>query len=331
MAKMKFAILSFAHLHGFSYAAALGESAQVEFAAFSEENRALREKMRKRYPKVQAFKDHQTLLREANVDAVIVTSPNAQHKQMTLDAARAGKSVLCEKPLATTMADCREMIEACRKAGVVLMTAFPVRFSPAVEAAVRRIEAGDLGKIFAVKATNHGSMPGGWFVDRKRSGGGCIMDHTVHVIDLLRSLLKKEVVEVVSESATRLHPIKVEDCGTLLFEMEGGIIGSLDTSWSRGKGHPIEGDVTLEFKGEKANLSVDCFPQEMMVYDHVNLKPQALSLPDPLDLFMIEEFADAVRSGRQPRITGEDGMRAVEVALGAYEAIKKRRPQRLGA
>ncbi|MFH0794661.1 MAG: Gfo/Idh/MocA family oxidoreductase, partial [bacterium] len=80
MAKMRVAILSFAHLHGFSYAAALGESAQVEFVAFSEENRALREKLRKRYPKVETFQDHKVLLREVNVDAVIVTSPNAQHK-----------------------------------------------------------------------------------------------------------------------------------------------------------------------------------------------------------------------------------------------------------
>ncbi|MFH0795358.1 MAG: hypothetical protein V2A74_15155 [bacterium] len=74
---------------------------------------------------------------------------------------------------------------------------------------------------------------------------------------------------------------------------------------------------------------MDCFPQEMMFYDHVNLKPQALSLPDPLDAYMIEEFADAVRSGRQPRVTGEDGMRAVEVALGAYQAIRKKNPERL--
>lgn len=117
------------------------------------------------------------------VDAVIITSANADHRRMTIEAAQAGVHVLAEKPLATSVADAEAMIAGCN-AGVILATAFPCPFSPAFRALCERYSQGELGRLLAIRATNRGSMPGGFFIELDRSGGGAVIDHTVHVADL---------------------------------------------------------------------------------------------------------------------------------------------------
>jgi predicted dehydrogenase len=266
------------------------------------------------------------LLREDDCDAVIVTSANACHKQHVIAAARAGKHILCEKPIATTIRDAGKMIDACKGAGVKLQIAFPVRYSPAIRRAKAILGEKKAGRILAVKATNHGSMPGGWFVERNLSGGGAIMDHTVHVADLLRYLLGEEITEVYAEKTTRLYPLKVEDCGLLMLRFSGGSFVSLDTSWSRPPSYKIWGDVTLSFKGTRGNISIDCFPRVLHIYQNKNMKHSTMSGGDNLDQALIEDFADCLRNNREPGITGEDGIKALEVVIAAYRAIRERRP-----
>jgi predicted dehydrogenase len=209
------------------------------------------------------------------------------------------------------------------------MTAFPVRYCAAIKRAKEIILSGDLGEIYAIKATNHGYMPGGWFPNKRLSGGGAIMDHTVHVVDLLRYLLEEEVVEVYAEAATKLYPIKAEDCGLIMMRLQRGVFASLDTSWSRPRSYKIWGDVTLDIKGSSANLYLDCFPTTADVYDNKTMKHTALSIGDDYDLYMIRDFIDAIENDREPSITGEDGLRALEVALAAYSSISKHRPVKL--
>ncbi len=319
-------IISFEHMHAWGYAHALQRCEETIFAAFAEEDPERRRTITKEFPAAHAFDSWKAMLEKEPLDAVIVTSANTRHREHAVAAARAGKHVLCEKPISTTLKDARAIIEACRKAGVKLQTAFPVRFCPAVTRAAQLIREGKLGRILAVKTTNHGSMPGGWFVDRKRSGGGAIMDHTVHVVDLLRSMLGEEVTRVYAEQTTRLHPLKVEDCGLLMLRMSGGSFVSLDTSWSRPASYKIWGDVTLSFKGTDANLDVDCFPRLLHTYRNRDMRHQTQTGGDDYDLALVREFAAAIREDRAPLITGEDGLKALEVALGAYRAIRDKRP-----
>ncbi len=320
------AIISFEHMHAYGYATCLRQCPKTKFTAFAEDDAKRFAKIKKQYPDASGYHSWRDLLKEAYCDAVIVTSANARHHQQVIAAARARKHILCEKPIATKIADAQEMIAASRDGGVKLQVAFPVRYSPAIRRAKQILAEKRLGRILAIKTTNHGSMPGGWFVEKRLSGGGAIMDHTVHVVDLLRYLLGEEVLEVYAESATRLHQLKIEDCGLLMMKLSGGSFASLDCSWSRPPAYKIWGDVTLEFKGTKANLSTDCFPTALHIYQNKNLKYSALSGGDNFDLRMIEDFADCIIKDRPPSISGEDGLRALEVALAAYMAIKEKHP-----
>jgi predicted dehydrogenase len=269
----------------------------------------------------QLLSDYHVMLDTVRCDAVIITSANADHCAIALECVRRRKHILCEKPIATTVEDAQAMIWAAREAGVKLMTAFPVRFSPAVRQAKRIIKEGKLGRVLGGATSNHGSMPGGWFTQPERSGGGAIIDHTVHVIDLIRWLFEDEIESVFALAENRLHPeISCEDCGLLLFRTRKGLSFSLDTSWSRCKSYPIWGDVKLDIRGEDANLFLNCFPCSVNLYDDTVLRHTAFSLGDNLDRLMLEEFCAAIREDREPEVTGEDGLRALEVTLAAYKA-----------
>lgn len=324
MKNIRVAIISFEHMHAFSYAHAFSNTAGAELVAVCESDPERMKKVRADFPNVPAyFEDYRKMLAEVECDAVIITSRNSDHPEIAVECARHGKHILCEKPIAVNIPDAQRIIAEARKANVKLMTAFPVRFSPAIAEAKRMIQGGVTGQILGACTSNHGSMPGGWFVEKDKSGGGAVMDHTVHVADLLRWMLEDEVAEVYAEYANRLHPIDVEDVGQLLMRFRKGAVVSLDTSWSRCKSYSIWGDVKMEIKGEKGNISINCFPRQINHYDDRTMRHSATNAGEDLDALMIAEFLSAIREDREPCVSGEDGMRAVEVALAAYEAGEK--------
>lgn len=319
---MKIGIISVEHMHAYSYAEAISASSEHTLSAIFDERKEVRKQLSKKYPNVLVVDDYLKILSENICEAVIITSANAKHVKHAVAAAKSGKHILCEKPIATNIKDSVKIINECRKNNVVLMIAFPVRFASSVRRVKEIIRSGQIGEIYAAKTTNHGSMPGGWFIDKKLSGGGAIIDHTVHVADILRYIFEDEFVSVYAEKATKLHQIKVEDCGLLLFETKKGVICSLDTSWSRHPSYKIWGDVTLEIKGSKGNISVDCFPTLINLYQNKTMKHSSLSGGDNYDSAMINEFTKAIEEKREPFVTGNDGLKALELALGAYKAIK---------
>ena len=323
---IRIALLGFEHVHAYGYAEVLGQLQNVKFTAFADDNPKRRRAMARRFPKPKAYGSWRRLLAEAPCDAVIIASANARHYEMGVAAAKAGKHILCEKPITTTLEDARALIDTCAAHSVKLQVAFPVRYCAAIQQARDVIASSELGEILAINTTNHGTMPGGWFANKKLAGGGAIMDHTVHVVDLLRYLLGKEFTRVYAESTTKLYPIKVEDCALLMLEMAGGPFVSLDASWSRPPSYKTWGNVILEFKGTKSNLSLDCFPTTLNIYQNKTMRHTTLSGGDNFDREMIAAFVDAIINNREPDITGEDGYKALEVALAAYQAIKRRQP-----
>jgi UDP-N-acetylglucosamine 3-dehydrogenase len=216
----------------------------------------------------------------------------------------------------------KEMIQACKAAGVTLATAFPVRHALPVVRAKQLVDEGKVGKVLAVKATNHGRMPGGWFIEHDLSGGGAIIDHTVHVADLLRWILEDEFKSVYAEIDTRFYDFDIDDCGTLALEMEKGVFATLDPSWSRPRAYPTWGDVTMEIVGTRGVLSVDVFAQYLVEASNSQGTVLYRGWGDSADLALVADFVSAVREGRRPAADGVDGLRALEVALGAYESAR---------
>lgn len=321
---MKIGIISFAHMHAYSYALALEKLEGVELVGIADVNEERGNKYAEQF-KTNYYSDYAELLK-MDIDAVIVTSENIHHKEHVIDAAKAGKHILCEKPISTNVKDAQEMIDVCKENGVLLQTAFPVRFNSTIISTKRMINEGELGQIVAIKGTNRGQIPGGWFIDSSLSGGGAVLDHTVHVVDIMRWIMATEVKEVYAEIGNLISEIPIDDCGILTMEFENGVFATLDCSWSRNKTYPIWGDVTLEIVGTEGTVKIDAFNQKLNVYnDEDGYKHHFWG--DDMDEGLIHDFVTSIREGRKvASITGEDGLRAIEVAFAAYEAAKIKQP-----
>ena len=316
MRTLRVGLVSWAHVHAPALARTLATLPQVEFTGSFDETGVPHDG--------RAHETLESLLRES--DAVVIASTNAAHRDLVLRAAQAGVHVLCEKPLATTIPDGRAMVEACHAAGVQLGTALPVRSSPAIVALKEAIAVGALGPIHAVRATNPGQYPGRWFGDPVEAGGGAAMDHTVHVADALRWLLDDEVVRVHAELGSFLYGLPVEDCGLLTLDLRNGAFASIDCSWSRPATYPTWGGVTMHVVGERGTVDVDVFRQSLTHYDDTAGAARLVGWGDDLNALMIGGFVDAILDGRPVPISGEDGLRALEVVIAAYRSADLGRP-----
>jgi len=326
MSMAQVGILSFAHVHAPGYARCLREMPDIALVAVADEN-AARGRAAVAEFGGEWYADYRALLARDDIEAVIVTAPNAYHREIVVAAAEAGKHVLCEKPLATTRHDALAMIAACREHQVTLMTAFPMRFSPPAIALRAAVQAGEVGEPLAVMATHHGTMPPGWFSDPAQSGGGAVMDHTVHVADLLRWIFGREITRVYAEVDTRIHPgIAADDVAILLMEMDNGVFASLDPSWSRPATWPIWGGLTIDVIGTGGVVAMNAFNQNFQRFDDRTGRYRLVPWADGGDPAMLRAFFDAIANDTAPPVTGEDGLHAMEVALCAYESAKRREP-----
>lgn len=320
---LRVGILSTAHMHVGSYVHALGQHDRSEIVGFFDEDDA----------RASAFATRTGLTRYATVnellggvDAVVITAENARHAELSIAASKAGKHVLCEKPLATSKADGEAMVAAAEAAGKVLMTAFPCRFHPAYARLKERVRAGDIGKIEAICATNRGTCPGGWFVDAALAGGGAMIDHTVHVADLVRDLLGEEPSTVHATTNNIMHGRDTEDCAMLTMTFPSGAFVTLDSSWSRPGNFKTWGDVTMNVVGEKGVIELDMFGQALDVYADTGRGLGLSGFGSDADALMVDSFVRACLEGAPVVTTGYDGLRAMEVALAAYESVRQLQP-----
>lgn len=319
---MRIGILSFAHLHAKSYADCLNALPDVKLVGIYDADEARGREMAKTYGTTY-FAQVASLLDEG-VDGVIICSENVYHRSMVDIVAERVKYILCEKPIATTLENAQTMIDTCKKHGAKLQIAFPVRFAPPIQSLKKMLNEGALGTVIAASCTNHGRMPGGWFVQKELSGGGAVIDHTVHVIDVLRWLWNTEVTEVYAEvGSSLLHPdLGIDDAGMLSFKLANGVYGTLDTSWSRPPNYPTWGDVKLELLGEQGIIKIDAYNQHLNMTSEKTGGTQYLGWGSNADMGLIKDFLDMIETDREPSVTGEDGLRALEVALAAYQSAQ---------
>jgi predicted dehydrogenase len=319
-------MMSFAHMHAVSYVQSLGQIPGVELVGIYDDDGERGEKWAEEFETV-FYADADALL-DKDLDAVIICSENVKHRPMVELAAGRVKAILCEKPIATTVADAQAMIDCCAATGTKLQIAFPVRFSPPIQHLKQTLDAGTLGRIFSAKCTNHGYLPGRWFVQKELSGGGAVIDHTVHVIDVLRWFWGAEVTEVYAEVGESLvYPdLGIDDAGLLSFQLSNGIYGTLDTSWSRPTSYVTWGDVKIEVLGDKGIVRVDAFAQHLTVASNKAGKTRQSGWGSDMDRGLIQDFIEMIREDRAPSITGYDGLKAMEVALAAYESARTGKP-----
>ena len=322
--RLRVGLVSCAHVHAPGLARTIASLPQTELAGIYDEEPGRGGVALAAACGTEVAADLDALL--ARSDAVVITSTNVDHRRYTEAAAAAGVHVLSEKPLATTLADARAMIDACTAAGVQLGTAFPVRSSAAVLSLKDAVDSGRLGRVLAARCTNPGRYPGGWFGDPAQAGGGAVMDHTVHVADLLRWLLGHEVERVEAEVGSFHWGLPVDDTGILLLDLAGGAFASIDCSWSRPRTYPTWGGLTLHIVGEQATIDVDVFRQALTHHDDSTSGTRLVGWGDDLNRLMLAGFADAILADRPVPISGEDGLRALEVALAAYRSAAERRP-----
>jgi predicted dehydrogenase len=315
---LRVGILGCAHVHAPSYAHCLAKIEGAEFVGTFDSDQARAESFSASHDG-RVFATSAELI--ASVDAVCIASENVHHVSLAEEAFAAGKHVLCEKPLATTKADAERMIAGAARAGVILMTAFPCPFSPAFERALARVRAGEIGEILSICATNRGTCPHGWFTDKCLSGGGAMIDHTVHVADLFHRILGVAPVSVSAMVGNNLYRKEWEDTAMLTLTYPNGVFATLDSSWSRPASYRTWGDVTMNIVGTEGVIELDLFGPGIDVYTSGTKTHATHSYVSNLDQMMVEEFVNAIREKRAPSVTGEDGLAALEVALAGYESL----------
>ena len=184
-----------------------------------------------------AYADWRDLLRDPAVELVSVTAPNDVHAEIAIAAARAGKHVVCEKPLCVTLEEADAMLDACERAGVLLLYAEELFFAPKYAKAKQMADEGAFGRVHLVKQSEKHSGPhADWFWDVARSGGGALMDLGCHGIAFCWWFLgRPNVKSVYAQLSTQVHGARTrgDDEALAIIEFEGGAVGVVESSWTK--------------------------------------------------------------------------------------------------
>jgi predicted dehydrogenase len=324
------ALLGAAHLtHAWAYARALTESSAARVVGIHDAEPQHARWIRQDFG-VPFVDDARELVASPDVDAVVVCSANADHRAHVELAASLGRHVLCEKPVATTVEDARAMVAACEAAGVQLHVAFVSRFLPLVARARDAVRDGRLGDVIGLVGGNRGRPPlppsyPAWITDPVAAGGGALIDHSVHVTDVMRHVSGLEVCAVSAEAGSLLWECGVDDVAIMSLRFENGAVGSVDPSWSVPADNPWDYDFYLRLVGTEGSLDITDAAESLLVVSARDGGPRGLrrtSFAQDADRAMIEGFLASVRAGsvQEPCATGEDGLRALEVALAGYRS-----------
>jgi 1,5-anhydro-D-fructose reductase (1,5-anhydro-D-mannitol-forming) len=272
-----------------------------------------------------AYASLSALVRDPRVGAVYVSTTNEMHRAQTVEAAAAGKHVLCEKPLALSVAEAREMIDACSRAGVVLGTNHHLREAASHRKIRELIRSGAVGEPRFAKVFHAGLLPAhlqGWRIRDRRTGAGAILDLTVHDADALRFVLAAEPAEVVALShQAGMASGDIEDGAMTTIRFDGGVVAQLHDAFTV----PFA-RTGIEVHGSAGSIYArDVMTQRPI--GEVVLRTERGEEVVPLEqenLYVrtIRAFAAAIRGEGQPSCTGEDGLRSLATALAALESAR---------
>ena len=271
----------------------------------------------------------------ADVDMVDICTPGTAHKGPVLAAAAAGKAIICEKPLARTLADAQEMVDGCESAGVPLYVAHVVRFFPEFALAKEQLESGALGQPAVMRTTRAGSFPrpGGEFSSNYyadfNSSGGVIHDVAIHDIDFHRFCFG-EVKRVFTRGTTFSEDPR-NDHALIVLRFENGAIGHIQASWA----HPAGIFRTrLEIAGTEGMLEWDSLAMPSMVTHKRDVTDSGLERNERNPMSPQEQpyyaelahFVECFERGVPARVSANDALMAVKVSLAAIESMRTGKP-----
>ncbi|MEU6122071.1 Gfo/Idh/MocA family oxidoreductase [Streptomyces sp. NPDC047123] len=333
---MKVAVLSFAHVHAASYLRLLARMPGIEaLGSDPDTDLAAPGEVRGRAVADAAGAAYADTYEEAfawGPDAVIVCSENTRHRPLVERAAAYGAPVLCEKPLAATVEDGEAMVAACAAAGVRLAVAHPVRFSPAYAALKAAVDSGEAGPVLAVSGANNGAMPTRarrWFAEPALSGGGALMDHTVHIADLLDDLFgDARPVEVYAQTNNLLYAgeVDAETAGLVAITYSDGTVATIDCSWSHPRSHHSWGGLELTVVAERATLEMDAFDQKVHGFSERTGRVTELPFGVDLDERMLRTFLYGAEEGGTTVAGGAGGLRTLRLVAAGYASARSGRP-----
>ena len=330
---MRIGLLGAAHLHVDGYVANL-RAAGVEVVGLTDDDVGRGQAWCRQHE--VAWVPSAAALLDADLHGVVVCSETADHRRDVELAASAGVGVLCEKPLATVDADAAAIVAACDDAEVPLLTAFPMRYSAPMREVRALLAAGALGEVHAAMGTNQGQLPmrhRAWFVEPTRSGGGALMDHVVHLADVLRWYLDAEVSEVYAVTNRLLHAptVTVETGGVVMLTFDSGAFATIDCSWSRPAAYPTWGGLRLDLVGSQGVVGVDAFAQHLTVYGGSDGPVAWPGWGSDATQGLIDDLVAVLRGERAPAVTGHDGLAATRIALAAVRSAAAGTPVALEA
>jgi predicted dehydrogenase len=301
------------------------------------------QRVAKKYDVAHAYTNEEELLKLKEVDAVYIATPQHLHYKQVLLAAEYGKHILCEKPMAISLAQAEEMIEVCKKAGVKFGIMYNMRLNVYNQRAKEIIDQGLLGQLVMGRAqltSWYPPIPGAWRQDISLSYGGALIDMGTHCIDMLEYLMGLMAVEVVGFQGSITHEYKTEDTSTILLRFENGAHGIVDNYWNIEDGTAQN---FLEIYGTKGSIlaegTIGQNPTGKMTsyliekergYDaqqardkEVGVRVESYHLkPQPTYGTLVNLFADAIENDKEPFVTAEEGYRNLKVVLAAYEAAR---------
>ncbi len=319
--KLRVGLVSAAHVHTGSYAHQFSHNPRTSVVGVWDDDAARGQKFADARGLTFYRKLHDLL---EHCDAVAISSENNKHLEHIVTCANAKKAIICEKPVVARMEDFEPVRQAVQSNGIVFMTAFPCRFSPAWTALKTRLASGEIGAIRAINATNRGTCPGMWFTEPSLSGGGAMIDHVVHVADLLRDLLGSEPESVYAQIGNNMYGQKWDDTAMVSLEYPGGVFATLDSSWSRPAGYKTWGDVTMKIVGENGVINLDMFGQGLDHFRNEGKNHVVQGFGSDLDGALMGAFVDSCLDGNPVPVTLEHGLAAVYVSLRAYESTRTR-------
>jgi predicted dehydrogenase len=317
---------------GSTHAAAWAET-DAAIAGFVSKEPEAAQALATRY-QAQVYPDVAALI--ADVDVVDVCAPTHRHHEMTLAAAAAGKHVVCEKPLARTVAQGQEMIAACERAGVKLFVAHVVRFFPEYAQAKAQVDAGVIGKPAVIRLTRGSFQPkkavDNWFVDAEKSGG-MMLDLMIHDLDYAR-WVAGDVETVFARKLSSSHPDAGIDHGLAILTHRSGAISHVEGSWAY---PPPMFRTKFEIAGSNGLIQQDSGKTAAIT---LHLRQEtAADVPDvalpgsPLDedpyTTQIKAFYQSLVEDTAVPVTGADGLAALQIALAAIESAETGQPVHL--
>ena len=317
------------------HADALAQCAKAEVVAVTSPTEGNAAAFAERFGIPNAFTDYRRMLELDEIDMVVIGAPNHLHCRMTVDAAAAGKHVVCEKPLAMNLAEADRMIEACDAAGVKLMYAEQLCFTPKYVRLKELLDSGALGKPVLLKQSEkHDGPHAAHFWDVERSGGGVTMDMGCHAIEFFRWMLGRPAIRsVYAQMGTHVHTDKTEgdDNAILLLEFDGGVTAMAEESWTKLGGM----DDRAEVHGSQGVAYADLIHGNSIEtysttgYDYAVEKAGSTKgwsfaiYEESWNYGFPQEFAhfvDCVLNDKEPSVTGHDGRAVLEAVFAAYRS-----------